>query len=119
MSYDRGKRTDKGATLVCELYQRGEKAKETFVITLFHNIKMEEQKGKAKIHYQPLNLSLKRDVELRMYLVERIKPEPKPSRIFSLLAGAEVFTFGKPIKELKGVEIKAISDVLKVPVKAS
>ena len=53
-----------------------------------------------------------------MYLVETIKPEPKPSRIFSLFAGAEVFTFGKPIKELKGVEIKAISDVLKVPVKA-
>ena len=42
LSYDRGKRTDKGATLVCELYQRGEKDKETFVITVFHNIKMEE-----------------------------------------------------------------------------
>jgi WD40 repeat protein len=104
------------ATVVCDLlYERAEE-KDHFDVMSFHEVLLQPGDSDVNVHFQTLNMTLRGRGSLRVYLTKHLIPDPKPQRVMSLIAGAEVYILNKPITAtFRDIDLTPISNTIRIP----
>jgi hypothetical protein len=105
------------ATVLCDLVFLKE-GKEVYDAFSFHDLKVPTGISTSTVVFAALNLKLKGEGKLKVYLADRVAPEPKPPRAVYMAIGGEVSMLDKPIGDVyKQLPLHLISNTLLLPSK--
>lgn len=104
------------ALVVCAVKFAKEDEKESWDLLVFHELQIPSGKSTQKVAFMPVNLGIKGEGMMKVYLAKHFTPDPQPPRCMSMVAGT-VYTVTKPDDaQWKDLKFEPISNAIEVPV---